>query len=366
MCRIFSYACFLFSLVFVLCISCYAIDISASGAYAFEADTGDVIFEKNANQKMGMASTTKIMTAIVAIENASLEKRVEITSEMTGVEGSSIYLQEGEILTLEELLYALLLESANDASIAIACAVGGNVDNFVEMMNKKAEELGLVNTHFTNPHGLDDKDHYTTARELGALAGYAMNNPVFYDIASTYKRTIPLGEDGARVLVNHNKLLKSYDGSIGVKTGFTKKCGRCLVSCAERDGVRIIAVTLNAPSDWNDHKKMLDLGFSKYESINLANIGDYNISLDVINGVNSSVICSNLDSLNVTLRRDNINITAYLEANRMVSAPIKQGDYVGKIIFKNNDTEIASLNLYALEDVKGIKYKKSIFERIFG
>lgn len=366
MCRIFSYIICIFCFTLALCLGCSAIEVSAKSAYALEADSCDTIFEKNADTRMSMASTTKIMTAIVAIENASLDTIVKITPEMVGVEGSSIYLQEGEKLTIEELLYALLLESANDASLAIACSVAGSVEGFVEMMNDKAQELGLENTHFTNPHGLDENEHYTTAKELALLASYAMDNPIFYDIVSTYKRVIPLGEDGSRVLINHNKLLHQYDGAIGVKTGFTKKSGRCLVSCAEIDGVRIIAVTLNAPSDWDDHTKMLDLGFSMYEGIRLADIGDYNISLDVINGKKSSILCSNLNGLNITLKRDNINISAYLEANRMVSAPIKQGDYVGRIVFKNNGEEIASLNLYALENVKEIKYKKSIFERIFG
>ncbi len=366
MCRIFSYALCIFFVSLFLCLGCSAIDVSAKCAYALELDSGDVVFEKNADIKVGMASTTKIMTAIVAIENAALDKVVKITPEMVGVEGSSIYLQEGETLTVEELLYALLLESANDAAVALACFVGGDLDIFVDMMNSKAEELMLEGTHFTNPHGLDNDEHYTTAKELAILAKYAMSNPVFREIVSTYKKVIPLGEDGSRVLINHNKLLRAYDGAIGIKTGFTKKSGRCLVSCAEVDGVKIIAVTLNAPSDWDDHRKMLDLGFSMYENIKLADVGDYNICLDVINGSKGSVLCANLDSLDVTLKRNNVNISAYLEANRMISAPIKQGDYVGKIVFKNDGIEIASLDLYALESVKEIKYKKSIFERIFG
>ncbi len=365
MCRIFSYVIIFFSFALILCINCNAMDVSAKSAYALEWDSKDTVFEKNANVKMSMASTTKIMTAIVVIENAQLEKKVTITSQMVGIEGSSIYLKEGETLTIEELLYALLLESANDAAVALAISVSGSVCDFVDMMNKKAQELELSSTHFTNPHGLDNEEHYTTAKELALLAHYAMNNPVFYDIVSTYKKVIPLGDDGSRVLINHNKLLRSYDGATGVKTGFTKKSGRCLVSCAEVDGVRIIAVTLNAPSDWDDHKKMLNLGFEQYENVKLADIGNYNISLNVINGNKSFVTASNLDSVNITLKRENVDISAHLEANRMISAPIKQGDCVGKIIFKNNGEEICSLDLYALESVKDIKYKKSIFERIF-
>ena len=366
MCRFFSYVICLFCFSLALCLGVIATDVSAKSAYALEVDSLDTVFEKCADDKMSMASTTKIMTAIIVLENASIDTIVKITPDMIGIEGSSIYLQEGEELTIEELLYALLLESANDASIALAIATCGSVEKFVELMNKKADELMLNNTHFTNPHGLDDDEHYTTARELGALACYAIKNPVFKEIVSTYKRVIPLGEDGSRVLINHNKLLKTYDGAIGIKTGFTKKSGRCLVSYAENDGVQIIAVTLNAPNDWSDHEKLLDLGFSQYEGIKLADSGDYTVLLDVIGGKKSSVLCSNFDSACVSLKRDNINISAHLEANRIVSAPIKLGDLVGKIVFKNNGIEVTSINLYALENVKEIKYKKSIFERIFG
>ena len=366
MCRIFSYIICSVCLVLLFCFVCSATDVSARSAYALEYESGDCIYEKNSDLKMGMASTTKIMTGILVIENLPLDKEIKISSEAVGIEGSSIYLKDGETLSVEELLYALLLESANDAAVALAIAISGSVDSFVDMMNDKAQALGLENTHFTNPHGLDNEEHYTTAKDLAVLAKYAMSNSVFCEVVSTYKKVIPLGEDGSRVLINHNKLLRTYKGALGVKTGFTKKCGRCLVSCAEIDGVKIIAVTLNAPNDWNDHAKMLDLGFSTYENIKLADAGDYTISLDVVNGEKSSLLCSNLEGLSVTLKRDDINITASLEANRMVSAPIKQGDLVGKIVFKNNDVEIASLDLYAIESVKGIKYKKSIFERIFG
>lgn len=366
MCRIFSYIICSVCLVLLFCCVCSATEVSAKGAYALELESGNCVYEKNADIKMGMASTTKIMTGILVIENLPLDKEIKISSEAVGIEGSSIYLKEGETLTVENLLYALLLESANDAAVALSIATCGSVDSFVDMMNDKAQALGLKNTHFTNPHGLDNEEHYTTARDLALLAKYAMSNPIFSEVVSTYKEVIPLGNDGSRVLINHNKLLRTYSGTVGIKTGFTKKCGRCLVSCAEVEGVKIIAVTLNAPNDWEDHKMMLDLGLSQYENITLANVGDYNISLDTINGVKCSVLCSNLDSLSVTLKRDNINISASLEANRMVSAPIKQGDLLGKIVFKNNDVEIASLDLYAIESVKGIKYKKSIFERIFG
>ena len=365
MCRFFSIIFTIFILMLALSINALAYDVSAKHAYVCEFDTGSTVFAKNENIRVSMASTTKIMTAIVAIENFPLDKVVKIPKEAVGIEGSSIYLQEGECLIFEDLLYALLLESANDAAVAIAITVSGSVDDFVQLMNDKAKELGLVDTHFTNPHGLDNESHYTTARELSKIACYAMKNPIFADIASTYKRVIPLNNDGSRILVNHNKLLRSYDGAIGIKTGFTKKSGRCLVSCAEKGGVKLLCVTINAPSDWADHKNLLDYGFTQFKNIKLAESGEYILSLDVINGKKSSILCTNFHNLDVTLPINNINISASYEATRLLPAPVRQGDLVGKIIFKNNNEEIASLNIYALESVKEIKYKKSFFERIF-
>ncbi|MBQ9704186.1 MAG: D-alanyl-D-alanine carboxypeptidase [Clostridia bacterium] len=352
-----------FSFVSVL----YAQDISARHAVLIEADSGDIVYKKDAYAIAPMASTTKIMTALLAIESGKLNNTVTVPYEATGIEGSSIYLKEGEKLTLSQLVYALMLESANDAATAIAIYVGGTYENFIEMMNTKAHQLGLDSTHFTNPHGLDDPEHYTTAYDLAHLALYAMKNPKFEEIVATKKLVIPLYDDGSRVLVNHNKLLRMYDGAIGVKTGFTKKCGRCLVSCAERDGVKLICTTLNAPNDWNDHKNLLDFGFSQYECITLAEAGDYTLSLDLVGGEKSNILCSNYDSLSVTLKKGNRdNIRAVTEYDRLLCAPIKQGDKVGRILFYCGDRIIGECKLYALENIKAIKYKKSFLERIFG
>ena len=353
-------------LVFTIAPVSYAQDVSARHAVLIEADSGDIVYEKDAYVAAPMASTTKIMTALLAIESGKLDSTVTIPKEAVGIEGSSVYLKEGERLTLYQLVQALLLESANDAATAIAIYVGGSYDNFIEMMNVKARQLGLENTNFTNPHGLDDKDHYTTAYDLTRLALYAMENPQFEEIASTKSAVIPLDKDGSRVLVNHNKLLKMYDGAIGVKTGFTKRCGRCLVSCAERDGVRLICATLNAPNDWNDHRNLLDFGFSQYESIALAEVGDYTLSLDCICGEKSTVLCSNYEGLRVTLKKGcKDNIRAVTEYDRLLCAPIKQGDKVGRIVFYCGDEIIGECKLYAIESTKSIKYRKSILERIF-
>ncbi|MBQ8546663.1 MAG: D-alanyl-D-alanine carboxypeptidase [Clostridia bacterium] len=361
--------CFLFSFI-VLFASfsplVYSMDVSAKGIVLIEANSGEIIFEKNAFAPMPMASTTKIMTALVVIENCDLKKEALIPKEAVGIEGSSIYLNEGEKLTIEELLYALLLESANDAAVALAYITAGGVDEFAILMNQKADELGLKSTHFDNPHGLDSENHYTSAYDLAKITAYAMKNPVFSQITSTYKKNISLNNGaGTRVLINHNKLLRSYDGTIGVKTGFTRKSGRCFVSCAERDGVRLICVSLNAPNDWNDHKSLLDYGFTKYESVLLANELDYLIELNVQNGEASSFYATNLDSLKITLPKGEKDISAKIIYNRPLYAPINEGELVGKIVFYNYENEIASLNLYATSTVNKINYKKSLFEGLF-
>ena len=196
--------------------------VSASSAVLIEAGSGKIIYGKNENQRRGMASTTKIMTAIVALENASLDKLVTVAPAASGVEGSSVYLYAGEEIAMETLLYALMLQSANDAAAAIAYDVAGGIESFAAMMNEKAAELGLTDTHFMNPHGLDDENHYTTAYELAKIAAYALENETFAEIVSTEKKLIPLHNSSAsRLLVNHNRLLRQYDDIIGVKTGFT-------------------------------------------------------------------------------------------------------------------------------------------------
>lgn len=367
MSKLFTFILSFLTLLFSFICVCYATDISAKHAVVLEADSGEIVYEKNARIKAPMASTTKIMTAIVAIENGDLDKRISIPKEATGIEGSSIYLKEGEVLTLRDLVYALMLESANDAACAIALEIGGSIEEFSRMMNEKAKEIGLKSTKFTNPHGLDNEEHYTTAYDLASLALYAMKEPTFEEIVSTKKHVIPLGDNGSRVLVNHNKLLRLFEGAIGVKTGFTKKSGRCLVSCAERDGVRLICVTLNAPNDWNDHKYLLSSSFDGFERIHLAEADDYTLSLGCINGEKDSFLCSNTDSLSVTLKKGNRDdIRAVTEYDRLISAPIKKGEKIGRIAFYCEERFIGECPLYSLESVKCIKYRKSILERIFG
>ncbi len=336
--------------------------LSAKSAVLMEAETGRVLYQKEAFLTLPMASTTKIMTALVAIETADLGRTVTVAPEATGVEGSSIYLYPNEQLTLEQLLYALLLESANDAATAIAIEVAGSVEAFADQMNEKAETLGLVSTHFTNPHGLDDKEHYTTAYDLAKLTAAALSNDIFRKICSTARITIPLrGDEGTRVLVNHNKMLSRYEGAIGVKTGFTKKSGRCLVSAAERQGLTLIAVTLSAPDDWNDHAALLDYGFDRYEQESIADEGDISLPLSVVGGHTDFVVVENSLPLSALLSRSHGEITYRIEAPHILYAPILRGTEVGCIVYSVDGVDVAQSPLVATTEVTYKHTRKGLF-----
>lgn len=343
--------------------------VSAKSAILIEAESGNCIYEKNADEVLPMASTTKIMTALVALEALSPDTVITIPACAIGTEGSSVYLLEGEQLTLEQLLYALMLESANDAAVAIAVGVAGSAEEFAERMNRKAEALGLSNTRFANPHGLDAEQHYTTARELSVITAHALQNELFRTIVSTRKTTIPhAGTDGARLLVNHNKLLRLYEDCIGVKTGYTSQSGRCLVSAAERDGVTVIAVTLSASDDWNDHQKLLDYGFTQYISVTLCEAGAYTLPLTVVGGADTYVTLSNQEGLQTVLPIDHPPVFVTVEMPRFEYAPIKAGEAEGAVVFRcdlNGDgvTEIiGKVALEACYNVEQKKQKKSFWQ----
>ena len=231
-----------------------AVEVSAAAAVLMDADSGRLLYEKNGEKRMLIASTTKLMTALVALEQGGLQQEITVTGGHMA-EGSSMYLRPGEKLTLETLLYGLLLCSGNDAALAVTECMGGAVP-FVARMNEKAAELGMENTHFANPNGLDDEEHYSTAVDMAKLAAAAMDDPVLRRVASTRTARI-----GGRTLTNHNKLLSRVEGCVGLKTGYTRAAGRTLVSCAERDGVRLVAVTLQDGDDWNDHASLYEQGF---------------------------------------------------------------------------------------------------------
>lgn len=334
--------------------------VSAKGAALYSPDTKSFIYEKNGDTRYPMASTTKIMTALVAAENSDLTKKIRIGADAVGIEGSSLYLREGECFSMEELLYGLMLRSANDAATAIALAVSGSIPAFAEKMNEKAEALGLKDTHFENPHGLDSENHYTTAKDLARLGAAAIENDTVRTIASTYKKIIGEGES-ARLIVNHNKLLRSYEGAIGLKTGFTKKCGRCLVGAAERDGITLVSTTLAAPDDWADHRQMLDYGFSALHAyVRLAPEG-FNREISVLGGKSSTVPVTNTEGFTLVERAGLSDVTMRVYLNPFATAPIQKGDVLGTLIFTRNGELLGTLPLLAKTDVAAIESKRRRF-----
>lgn len=245
--------------------------ISAETAALVDVASGRILAEKQGNKRMRIASLTKIMTAIVALEEGSSQDIVTTPPSAYGKEGSSIYLKRGEKMKMEDMLYGLMLRSGNDAAVAIAEHVGGSVDGFARMMNEKAQYIGMRSSHFTNPHGLDDSDnHYSTANDMALLTAYALRNPEFKKIVSTQVKYIPWeGEQWDRKLLNKNKMLRLYEGADGVKTGYTKIAKRCLSSSATRGGQQLAIVVLNAPQDWNDSMSWMDYGFANYPQTEL-------------------------------------------------------------------------------------------------
>ncbi len=334
------------------------INTSARAATLFEPTTNTFLYSKCGDERLSMASTTKIMTALIAIENLELDEVVTVPRECVGIEGSSVYLEEGDKLTVRDLLYSVLLQSANDAATVLAIRIAGDIFSFAELMNKKAEELSLQNTHFENPHGLDSDEHYTTAHDLAYLAGAALENDVFARITSTYKYTFRLS-DKIRTVVNHNKLLRMYEGCIGLKTGYTKHSGRCLVSAAKRDGLTMIAVTLDAPDDWNDHKALFELGFNTLERVNLELFCKQEFTVPIINSKVNTVKCVPLDlnDLNVIVPKGTSNIKAMVDIKPYAPAPVSVGDKLGEIVFYNNGSECARCDIVAVQNAYEISNK---------
>ena len=297
--------------------------VSAQRAIVLDAATGRVLYERNMDEQALVASTTKIMTALIICEQTNVLDRMQIPKEAVGIEGSSMYLREGEVLTIQELLYGLMLSSGNDAAVALAIYCGGTVEGFVELMNDKAHMLGLQNTHFENPNGLDSPGHYSTARDLAMLAAYAMENPVFYKTVSA--KTVTVGE---RYLRNHNKLLWQVEGADGVKTGYTKAAGRTLVSSATREGRRLICVTLNDPDDWRDHAALLTEGFSRYSVQAVVRKGDVVGTVEVAGGRSGKAELLSGEDLKLSLAEGE-QAQIILPGPGFVYAPVAEGAPAG-------------------------------------
>ena len=327
--------------------------VSAKSAVLYEPTSGRFLYQKCSNQRLPMASTTKMMTALVVMDKCTINDTVTISSESTGIEGSSAYLQEGDEYTVLELLYAILLQSANDAATALAYHTAGGIEEFSNLMNKKAEDLCIKNSHFTNPHGLDDSEHYTTAEDLAKIGAALLKNDILKEIVSCNKKSFTYVER-TRTYINHNKLLKSYDGSIGIKTGFTKKSGRCLVSAAERNGITLISVTLDAPNDWIDHKRMLDFGFCSLELLELCHKGDYYQEIKVLGGNKESISISAKENISI-IKDKNTKITnEYVSIPKYLIAPIEKNTVIGQAVFKGENIEY-TVDIVANESVTSTK-----------
>ena len=313
------------------------------------AETGEVLFEQNKDTKLLMASTTKIMTALICLEQENLDEEFTVNSEAIKVEGSSIGLQEGDLVTLRTLAWGMLLKSGNDAANSVAYRIAGNSDEFAKMMNQKAKDIGMVNSSFVTPSGLDDENHYSTAYDMAILTAEALKNEEFAKAVSSTSAKLTYGNPPYdRHLSNSNKLLKSYEGAIGVKTGFTKKAGRCLVSAAKREGGTLICVTLSAQDDWNVHRQLFDYGFSLKQ-----NVDDEIFSQDVpvVNGEKETLAVSTLKKVKFPYLAKNVKIEKQLVLEENLYAPITVNQIIGNVNYLLNGVIIQSEPIVATEEI---------------
>lgn len=326
-------------------ISAYAVSADTAGAaILMHADTGEILYSKNIDETMLIASTTKIVTAIVVLNEVSPEEEVTILPEYTGIEGSSMYLEAGQCYTVRELLLGMLLASGNDAATALACYVSGSIEDFSLLMNEYAQSLGLENTQFKNPHGLDADGHYSSAYDLAVITADAMQNDSFCEITAT--KSVDIGK---LTFVNHNKLLWLYSGCLGGKTGYTIAAGRSLVSFAERDGVRLICVTISDPDDWNTHMKLFDYGFENYKYQNIELL-ETQKSLAVISGASDTVSLELSDEVGILLPKSEA-YTCKIELPLFIYAPAEAGKIVGKLCVYSGDTLINETDIVCANTV---------------
>ncbi len=347
-------------LLFVSAVPTAAVSTSAQSAVLINADTGRVIYSHNMNERLPMASTTKIMTGLLLAQENTPDKSIVITKEMVRVEGSSMGLLVGDTVTYNDLLYGLMLASGNDAANTVAISLCGSLQKFAEKMNLKAEQIGLKNTNFVTPSGLDDQNHYSTAYDLACLTAYALKNEAFSDAVSSKSAVLCYGNPPyKRTLTNHNKLLKMYDGAVGIKTGFTKRSGRCLVSAAKRGNITLIAVTLNDKNDWQDHINLLDYGFENSREENI----EFNIpeKLPILN-FEGSYVYLNAESAVCPLSLDD-KITYRVNLPNCAFAPIKTGDEIGDIDVFCNGKLITTTHIIA-ENTVECEQDTSTFKKI--
>lgn len=336
------------------------ISSSAESQILIDCNSGRVLYEKNSHNRMPMASTTKIMTALIALERGNLEDKVVIEKEWVGVEGSSIYLREGEVISLKDMLYGLMLRSGNDVSVAIACHIGNSLEEFVSLMNQKAKSLGALNTNFTNPHGLHDDNHYTTAYDMALITKEAYKHPEFAEIVNS--KSYVSNREENNYFYNKNKTLWEYQGGDGVKTGYTMKSGRCLVSSAKRNNMRLIAVSLNAGDWFNDNYKLLDYGFNNYKPYLIYDKGQFIRKAVVKSGDRNTIDLMTSEALFYPLmesEREKVKVN--IEISDTIEAPVEKGDILGSIYTYVDSKLVNRSDLIAKSSIQ----KPNILEKIF-
>lgn len=344
------------------------IDVSAKSAILICADSCSVLWAKNEAEALPMASTTKIMTALLALETmrATHNNEVEISEDMVRVEGTSMGLRAGDIVNLEALAQGMLLCSGNDAANAAAIAVSGDTEKFIFLMNEKAKLIGMRDTKFSTPSGLDKDDHHSTAKDMALLGAYAMENEDFARIVSQKSMKVKFINPSKVVSYkNHNKLLRLYDGCIGIKTGFTKAAGRCLVSCAEKNGVRLICVTLNAPNDWDDHIKLYNFGFANTES-RVFDDRNLKVEIPIKNSQNEKILASGISSFARTFRNGEADkVKRVVDIPKIYEGNVKKGQTIGKVIYYLEDKAIGCNDIVSnSEFIEKAPEKKSFFGSI--
>lgn len=339
-------------------------EVTAKGAVVINAETGEVLFAQGSTKKMPMASTTKIMTTILAIENGTLDEMFTVDEQAVKVEGSSMGLRENDKVTLRALCYGMMLPSGNDAAGCTAVRVGGSIPRFVEMMNEKAAELGMSSTHFVTPSGLDDDtdEHYSTAEDMAKLTRYAMKNDTFREICSAKSAKVTFGSPPyERWLTNTNKLLKTCHGVIGVKTGFTDKAGRCLVSCCQRGGAELICVTLGDRNDWQDHSMLYDRCFP-FVSRQTLDVGRESYELAAAGGEKDRVLCKVEPAQAYLLSGKASEVKAVVHLPGFVYAPVRKGELVGRVDHFYKGELIAQSGIYCAEELDKKEHKADLCE----
>ncbi|GAB6179523.1 D-alanyl-D-alanine carboxypeptidase family protein [Desulfotomaculum defluvii] len=338
--------------------------LSALSALVMDAHTGQVLYAKNPHQSRPIASTTKIMTALLAIELGNLQQVTTVSSQAAGVEGSSVYLRVGEKLSLEQLLYGALMRSGNDACVAIAEQIAVREDIFVNLMNLRARRLGAKNTNFCNSNGLPNDNHYSSAYDLALITRAALEKPVFSKIVSTKTHTIP-GPEGVRALSNTNKMLWSYQGANGVKTGTTNAAGKCLVAAAQRGGRQLIAVVLHSDDRWNESIRLLDYGFSRYENLQLARSGEAFTAVEVKEGVVNKVpVTVNQDIVLTVPIANSEQVEKVVKLKKEIYAPLRSGQVVGKLQVMVAGQVVTGASLVTMQGCAQKPYPQLMWQRV--